>query len=286
MTTPEILVEKEPKKQEKLGEGATKEKEPEKENQPYIPTPPYKPLIPYPQRLKQTKLDNQYKKLIQLIEKIHIEIHFIEAITQIPSYTKSLKDILTNKRKLDDPKPVERKAISDNKLAKKENEPGSFSILFVLGTHVIDKALIDLRASVSLMPLVVCKRINQGEPQPTRISLQLANRSMKFPIGILMDVPVKIGKIFIPTDFVVIDMMEDEEILILLGRPFLSTAGAIIDVKRGKMTFEVENEKVEFILSKFLQAPTMNDSCCSIGIIDECIREFEKPTEIMKLPSN
>lgn len=64
VATPESHVEKEPEKQEKQGEGKTKEKELEKENQPYVPHPPYKPLIPYPQRLKQTKLDNQYKKFI------------------------------------------------------------------------------------------------------------------------------------------------------------------------------------------------------------------------------
>ena len=71
------------------------------------------------------------------------------------------------------------------------------------------------------------------------------------------------------------DIKEDDEIPILLGRPFLSTAGAIIDVKRGKMTFEVGDEKVKFILSKFLMAPAIDDSCYAIDIIDECIRELD-----------
>ena len=76
------------------------------------------------------------------------------------------------------------------------------------------------------------------------MSLQLADRSVKYPIGILEDIPVKIGQLYIPTDFVVMDIKEDEEIPILLGRPFLSTAGAIIDVKKGKLTFEVGDEKI------------------------------------------
>jgi hypothetical protein len=74
----------------------------------------------------------------------------------------------------------------------------------------------------------------------------------------------------------VMDIKEDDEILILLGRPFLSTAGSIIDVKRGKLTFEVDDEKIEFILSKFLMAPVREDSCYAIDIIDECIREIDQ----------
>ncbi|XP_050916059.1 uncharacterized protein LOC127131167 [Lathyrus oleraceus] len=137
----------------------------------YVPPSPYKPPIPYPQRLKQTKIDNQYKKFIKVIEKLHVEIPFTEAITQIPSYAKFLKDILTKKHRLGDPKPLECNSIAENKLAKKEKDPGSFSIPCILGNHVIDKAFLDFGASVSLMPLAVCRRLNQGELQPTKMSL-------------------------------------------------------------------------------------------------------------------
>lgn len=80
---------------------------------------------------------------------------------------------------------------------------------------------------------------------------------------------------------------EDEDIPILLGIPLLSTVGDIIDVKRGKMTFEVGDEKVKFILSKFLKATAIDDSCCAIDIIDEYIRELdmEATIETIKLPS-
>ena len=94
------------------------------------------------------------------------------------------------------------------------------------------------------MPLAICRRLNLGELQPTKMSLQLADRLVKYPIGILEDIPVKIGQLYIQTDFVVMDIKEDEEIPILLGRPFLSTARAIIDVKKGKLTFEVGDEKI------------------------------------------
>ncbi|XP_050896450.1 UBA domain-containing protein Mud1-like [Lathyrus oleraceus] len=226
-------------------------------------------------------------KYHQVIEKLHVKIPFTEAITQIPSYAKFLKDILTNKRRLDDPKPLECNFIAENKLSKKEKDPRSFSIPCILGNHVIDKAFLDLGASVSLIPLEVCRRLNLGESQPTKVSLQLVGRSVKYPLGILEDIPVRIGKLYIPTDFVVMDIKEDNEIPILLGRPFLSTTGAIIDVKRGKLTFEVGDEKIEFILSKFLMAPVIEDSCYSINIIDECIRELDQegPPETIKFPS-
>lgn len=151
----------------------------------YVPPSPYKPPITYPQRLKQAKIDNQFKFFIKVIEKLHVEIPFNEAITQIPSYAKFLKDILTNKRRLDDPKPLECNSIAKNKLAKKEKDPRSFSIPCILWNHVMDKTFLDLGASVSLMPLAVCRRVNLGELQPTRMSLQLADRSVKYPIGIL-----------------------------------------------------------------------------------------------------
>ncbi|XP_050896361.1 uncharacterized protein LOC127103118 [Lathyrus oleraceus] len=286
VTTPKKQVEElvEPEKQK---EEEVKDKEGEKDTKVYVPPPPYKPPIPFPQRLKQTKLGNQYKKFVKVIEKLNVEIPFTKAITQIPSYAKFLKNILTNKRRLDDPKPLECNSIAENKLAKKEKDPGSFSIPCVLGNHVIDKAFLDLGASVSLMPLAVCNRLNLGEMQPTRMSLQLADRYVKYPIGILEDILVRIGQLYVPTDFVVMDIKEDDEIPILLGRPFLSIDGAIIDVKRGKMNFEVGDEKVEFILSKFLKAPAIDDSCYVIDIIDERIRELDQEdlVETIKLPT-
>ncbi|XP_057994334.1 uncharacterized protein LOC131174595 [Hevea brasiliensis] len=97
----------------------------------------------------------------------------------------------------------------------------------------IDKALYDLGASVSLLPLSISQKLDVGELKPTTISLQLADRSVKYPVGILENIPIKVGKFFIPVDFVVWEMEEDVQIPIILGRPFLATAGAIIDVKNG-----------------------------------------------------
>lgn len=157
----------------------------------------------------------------------------------------------------------------------KLKDPGSFSIPCHIGKFVIDKALCDLGASISAMPLSICKRLEMGELRLTKMFVQLADRSVKFPVGILENVPVRIGQFYIPTDFIIMDIREDDVTPIILGRPFLATAGAIIDVKRGKLTFEVGEEKIEFILSKFLKAPAIEDTCYFMDIIDEYIKEAE-----------
>ncbi|XP_058733326.1 uncharacterized protein LOC131604928 [Vicia villosa] len=210
----------------------------------------------------------------------------------MPSYAKFLKDILSNKKKIVENETVtlsaECSAIIQNNMPPKLKDPGSFSIPCVIGKFVIDKALCDLGASVSLMPLSICEKLKLGELRPTRMSLQLADRSVKFPVGMLENVPVRIGQFYIPTDFIIMDIKEDPNIPIILGRPFLATAGAIIDVKKGKLTFEVGEEKVEFILSQFFKAPAIDDSCCFLDVIDECVKEMEKQqntySEVLKIP--
>lgn len=93
------------------------------------------------------------------------------------------------------------------------------------------------------------------------MSLQLADRSAKYDVGMLENIPVRIGQFYIHTDFIVLDIKENSNIPIILGRSFLATVGAIIDVKRGKLTFEVGEEKIKFILSQFLNTPTIDVTC-------------------------
>lgn len=149
---------------------------------------------------------------------------------------------------------------------------GSFSIPCVIGNTIIDRALCDLGVSISLMPLSICKILDLGEVKPTNMSLHLANRFIKYPLGLLEDVHIRIGQFYIPTDFVVMDIEEDSHIPILLGKPFLATDGTILDVKKGKLNFEAGDEKINFILSKIMKNPSIGDSCCKIYITDEYVR--------------
>ncbi|XP_050895834.1 uncharacterized protein LOC127102514 [Lathyrus oleraceus] len=182
----------------------------------------------------------------------------------MPSYVKFLKKILSNKKKVEDNETVtltvECSAIIQNNMPPKLKDLGSFFLPCIIGKFVIYKALCNLGASVSLMPLSICERLKLREVRPTRMSLQLANHSIKFSVGILENFPIRIGQFYIPTDFIVMDIKEDSSIPIILGRPFFAIVGAIIDVKKGNLTFEAAEEKVEFILTHFLKAPAIEDS--------------------------
>lgn len=95
-----------------------------------------------------------------------------------------------------------------------------------------------------MMHLSIYGRLNLGEVKPTKMYLQLTDRFINYPIGILDDIPIRIGQRYIPIEFVVMDIEEDAHITFLFGRHFLTNVDAIIDVKKGKLTFEVEDEKI------------------------------------------
>ncbi|XP_075515743.1 uncharacterized protein LOC142550555 [Primulina tabacum] len=159
-----------------------------------------------------------------------------EALAQIPSYAKFLKEILSNKRKLVEFETVklseECYAILQNKLPLKLKNPGSFSIPCTIGSSFFSKALCDRGASIKLMPYSCFEKLGIGEIKPTTIFLQLADRSIKYPRVVVEDVLVKVDKFIFPVDFVVLDMVEDREIPLILGRPFLATGKAMIDVEK------------------------------------------------------
>ena len=117
----------------------------------------------------------------------------------------------------------ESSAILQKKLPPKLKDPGSFTIPFTIGKSYFDRALCDLGASINLMPLSVFRKLGLGEVKSTTISLQLADRSIKYPRGVIEDVLVKVDKFIFPADFIILDMDEDEEIPLTLGQPFLVT---------------------------------------------------------------
>ncbi|XP_021733419.1 uncharacterized protein LOC110700219 [Chenopodium quinoa] len=251
------------------------------------PLAPYVPKIPFPQRLAQAKLEKKFSKFLDILKKLHINNPFLDAISEMPFYAKFLKDMLSNKRKLEENTTVALKvecsAILQNTLPKKLGDPGSYSIPVKLGDIEINRELCDLGASVSLMPLSICKKLQLGELKPTRISLQLADRSVKFPLGVLEDVPLRVGKFFIPRDFVVMEMEEDVNFPIILGRPFLATAGAIIDMKKGKITFEVGDEKLEYSLLNVMGAPSTGDTIYQISQLSQQVNRLSTLQDQVKV---
>jgi len=238
---------------------------------------PYKPKIPFPQRFAKSKLDEQFKKFIEMMNKLYIDVPFTEVLTQMPTYAKFLKEILSKKRKIEEDETFnltkECSVIIQNKLPPKLKDPGSFSVPCAIGSEIVKKVMCDLGASASLMPLSLFERMGIGELKSTRMTLQLADRSVKYPAGIVEDVPVKVGEIYIPANFVVMEIEEDSQAPILLGRPFLDTAGAIIDVKNGRLALNFGKDTVEFELANLMKGPSFKDSCYMIDIIDHCVKK-------------
>jgi len=186
-----------------------------------LPPKPYMPPLLFPQSFAKGKLDSQFGKFLDMLKKLHVSVPFLDALSQMPLYAKFLKEILSEKKKIDEHKTValgeECNAVVLNQLPGKLKDPSSFPIPWMIGNVSIDRTLCDLRSSVNLMPYSMFKRLGLGKLSPTRISLQLADRSIRYPIGTLEDVPIKLGDFYAPIDFVVLDMGEDPRTPIILG---------------------------------------------------------------------
>ena len=182
-----------------------------------------------------------------------VNIPLLDIIKQVPAYAKFLKDLCTIKKGLG----IENKAflteqvsaIIQSKYPVKYKDPGSPTISVNIGGNSIDKSLLDLGASVNLMPYSIYKQLGLGELKPTNITLSLTDRSVKIPKGIVEDVLVKIDKFYYPVDFVVLDTepsaSEPNYVPIILGRPFLATANAIINCRNGVMQLTFGNMTLE-----------------------------------------
>jgi len=141
-------------------------------------------------------------------------------------------------------------------------DPGSFIIPCVIGGLGEEKALADSGASINVMPYTLFQKLGLGEPRPTRMTLQLADRSVHHPRGIIEDVLVKVDKYIFPADFVVLDVDEDVEVPLILGRPFLRTSKALIDMDGGEMTLRIGEEKITYRLVEAMKhSLDFDDSC-------------------------
>jgi hypothetical protein len=169
---------------------------------------------------------------------------------QVSAYARYSKDILNQKRpipKMDRLVFVERcgAAIPDG-LPDKMGDPGVSTISSLIGTQKFDQALCDLKASVSVIPKVIYDQLNHDSLVPTSMHLQLADQSIWHPVGIMDDIPVRIRNSFIPIDFVVHEMDVCHQTPLILGRPFLSTVGAMIDVSAGIIKLNISGKEEKF----------------------------------------
>ena len=188
-----------------------------------------------------------------MLRQVKFNIPLLDMIKQVPAYAKFLKDLCPVKKGLGINKKAflteQVSSIIQCKTLVKYKDPGSPTISVNIGGTYIDKALLDLGASVNLLPYSMYKQLGLGELKSTNITISLADRSLKIPKGIVEDVLVKVDKFYCPVDFVVLDtepMAEStNQVPIILGRPFLATSNAIINYRNGVMQLTFGNMTLE-----------------------------------------
>ncbi|XP_026378682.1 uncharacterized protein LOC113273131 [Papaver somniferum] len=213
------------------------------------PLSTYDPPLPFPRKFVNSKKAEQDKEILDIFRKIRVNIPLIDAIKQVPKYARILKDLCTNKQRLTGNEVMKVRenasAILQNKLPFKCKDPGSFDTPVVIGNTQFNKAMLDLGASVNVMPASIYESLNLGPLKEIGITLQLADRFNVYPIGIIEDVLVQVNQLIFPADFCVLEMTygsTDTYLPLLLGRPFMSTARTKIDVHDGSLTMEFYGE--------------------------------------------
>ncbi|GJU81769.1 reverse transcriptase domain-containing protein [Tanacetum coccineum] len=250
------------------------------------PKPNPKPSIPYPSRLNDQKLrekaNNQMEKFFQIFQDLNFDIRFADALLLMPKFASTIKSLLSNKEKLFE---LARTPLNDHcsavllkKLPEKLGDPGKILIPCDFPGMDVCLALVDLGASINLMPLSVWKKLSLPKLTPTCMTLELANQSISRPIGVAEDVFIKVGKFHFSADFVAVDFDADPRVPLILGRSFLKTRSSLIDVYTGELTLRVGNKAVTFNLDQTLRYSSNYDdiSVNRINVIDIACEEYSQ----------
>nr|GEX50275.1 reverse transcriptase domain-containing protein [Tanacetum cinerariifolium] len=213
-----------------------------------------------------------------MILAVRINVPLIDVLAGMPIYGKFLKELVSNKHKL---KQISSAFLSDesstmiqNKVPPKLEDPRSSFIPCTFGKTFSCNALADLGASINLMPYSIYAELFLETLKPTKMSIRLAYRSFQYPIRIAKNMLVEVGKFTFPVDFVILEMKEDSKFLLILRRPFLHTADAIIRVKQKQLNLGVGMERLTFSIDSVIKHSYSNDDTCfSIDVIDEILVE-------------
>nr|GEY59134.1 reverse transcriptase domain-containing protein [Tanacetum cinerariifolium] len=198
--------------------------------------------------------NEQIEKFYEIFKDMSFEISFTNALILMPKFASTLKALIGNKEKISEmartPMNEHYSAVILNKFPRKLGDPGKFLIPCEFPGMDECLALADLGASINLMPLFVWEGFSLMELTPTCMTLELADHSVFKPIGIAKDVLVKVGMFHFPADFVVIDFKPDPRVPKILGRCFLKTGQALIDVHKGELTLHIGNEAITYNLEQ------------------------------------
>ena len=230
------------------------------------------PPPPFPMCLKKRDHEKGLAEFLDHLRKLSITIPFTDALANIPSYAKHLKDLLSNKSKVKLKDVMSTEVVNvmmDGELPPKLKDQGAFNIPCRIGDEFEGQALCDLGASINLMPLSTFQKLSLGELKRTLMKISLADCSVMSPCGVVEDVLVRVDGLIIPTDFIVCKIKEDKDVPLIFGRPFLATGQALIDVQKGEVTFRVKGREVTFNVHSGAKCSS-KESCCAInGVVAE-----------------
>nr|GEX82933.1 reverse transcriptase domain-containing protein [Tanacetum cinerariifolium] len=250
------------------------------------PKPNQRPSIPYPSRLHDQKLrdkaNDQREKFFQIFKDLKFNISFADALILMPKFGPTIKTLLTKKYKLSElartPLNEHCSTVLLKKLPEKLRDPGKFLIPSDFSGMAECLALADLDASINLMPLSVWNKLSLPELSPTYMTLNRADRSISRPVGVAEDVFVKVGTFHFLADFVVVNFDADPRVPLILGRSFLKTGRALIDVFERELTLRVGKEAITFNLDRTSRySANYNDMTANrIDVIDMACEEYSQ----------
>ncbi|XP_022865475.1 uncharacterized protein LOC111385329 [Olea europaea var. sylvestris] len=246
----------------------------------FPPLSKYKPVPPFSQALVEPRKDEHNHELYKNFHKCEVNIPLLDVIKQVPRYSMFLKELCTLKRK-QKLKRCEKinvgkniSAVIQRNLPTKCKDPGMFSVPCTIGNTRFEKAMLDSRASINIMPYSVYASLKLGPLNETGVIIQLADKSNTYPKGVVEDVLMKINDLIFLPDFYVLDMeYSHQTIPILLGRPFLRTSKAKIDFYSGILTIEFDEKINEFNIYDAMKHPDETNPIYSIQVIDNLEQE-------------
>ena len=223
--------------------------EPPEEEQPAGEEVKHSVPPPFPQALRKKKNPVNQTEILEVIRQVKVNIPLLDMIKQVPMYAKNFKDLCTVKRGFNVNKKAflteELSAIIECKTPIKYKDPGCPTISVNISSTCVEKALLDLGASVNLLPFSMYQQLGLGEFKPTTITLSLADRSINIPKGTVEDVLIQVDKFYYLVDFVVLDtepvVVGANHVPIILGSPFLATSNAVINCRSGVMQLTFGN---------------------------------------------
>ncbi|XP_074300738.1 uncharacterized protein LOC141632049 [Silene latifolia] len=257
------------------GKASTPEKERINE-----PLPEYEPQAPFPSALNDTRIiDKKTSSLYDIFRKVKVNIPLLDLLSSVPKHAKFLKELCTTKRanKAKGMKKVRASehvsAMFQKCLPQKCSDPGMFTIPFKIGELDCQNAMLDLGASINVLPTYLYESLKLGPLKLTRTVIYLAYRSNIYPKGVCEDVLVKVGDMIFPVDFYVIEMEPEKgSTPILLGKPFMRTSNTKIDVSSGCLIMEFEGQNIEYSIHEAMKYPTETSSLCFLEVFEPIIQ--------------